>query len=51
MRSHKARAGNVLAILPDVRWVNCHLPSAATQSRKAFDTRTELFEFWPATVR
>ena len=40
-----------LGDLAVVRWVKCQGSSAATASRKSFDTRTELFEFCPATVR
>src|SRR5262249_17740109 len=51
IRSHNSRAGIVLATLPSVRRISSHGPSAATRSRKSLETRTELFEFCPATVR
>src|SRR6516162_8062955 len=49
--SHSFRAGKVLAILPSVRRIKSHDPSASMRSRKPFETLTELFEFCPATVR
>src|SRR6516164_8832724 len=51
MRSHNSLACKVLATLPSVRRIKSHEPSAPTRSRKSFETRTELLEFWPATVR
>src|SRR6516225_10281299 len=51
MRSHSFRAGKVLAVLPSVRRTRSHGLSVRTRSRKSFETLTELFEFWPATVR
>src|SRR5262249_43208410 len=51
MRSHSSRACSVLATRPSVRQVSCQVPSLSTRWRKSFETRTELLEFWPATVR
>ncbi len=51
MPSQSWRAGMVLAIRPSVRLVSCHSRSSTTRSRKSLPTRTELFEFWPETVR
>src|SRR5258706_8304468 len=49
--SHNSRALRVLATLPSVRRFSFHWPSAATALMKSLGTRTELFEFWPETVR
>src|SRR5215467_8791936 len=49
--SHNSRAGSRLAILPSVRRVNSHSPLLWTRLRKSSETRIELFEFCPATVR
>src|SRR5215469_6655789 len=49
--SHSSRASTALCSLPSVRRINSHLPPLSTRSRKSLVTRTELFEFWPATVR
>src|SRR5713226_8890223 len=49
--SHKSRAFRVLAILPSVRRVRCQSPSETTRSMKSLSSRTELFEFWPETVK
>src|SRR5205085_11772424 len=48
--SHSSRARSRLATLLSVRRVNSQAPSFSTRSRKSFETRTELFEFCPATV-
>src|SRR6185295_14759046 len=50
IRSHSSRALTAFETVPSVRRVSCQGPSARTRSRNAFETRTELFEFWPATV-
>src|SRR5215472_4415648 len=50
--SHRSRALTVLATLPGlVRQVRSQSPSASTALRNSSVTRTELFEFWPETVR
>src|SRR5205823_9579637 len=51
IRSHSSRARSRLATFPPVRRVNSQMPLLWTRSRKSSDTRTELFEFCPATVR
>src|SRR3546814_13572550 len=49
--SHSSPARTVFAILPSVRRIRFQSSSFSTASRKAFVTRTELFEFWPEPVR
>src|SRR5471032_2506055 len=50
--SHRSRALRVFASLPGlVRQVRSQSPSASTALRNSSVTRTELFEFWPETVR
>ena len=49
--SQSSRAGRVCAILAVVRRTSCHSRSSSTRSRNSPVTRTELFEFWPETVR
>ena len=48
---HSSRARNVSDGCPVVRMVVCQEPSFTTASMKTSVTRTELFEFWPETVR
>src|SRR5919197_1484111 len=51
-RPGSAQAQAALAILPGlVRQVRSQSPSASTALRNSSVTRTELFEFWPETVR
>ena len=50
-RFHLVRAFAAATGLPVMRAVSCQSPSCSTASRKASVTRTELFEFWPETVR
>src|ERR1044071_4249087 len=49
--SHRSRAFSVLATLLRVRHFKSQSPSASTALRNSSVTRTELFEFWPETVR
>jgi hypothetical protein len=49
--SQSSLAGMVFATALDVRSMSCQSSSRSTASRKAFDRRTELLEFWPETVR
>src|SRR5579859_7542212 len=49
--SHRSAALIVLATLPSVRRKSFHSPPARTVSMKLLGIRTELFEFWPETVR
>src|SRR6476619_4819645 len=49
--SHRSRALSVFTVLPERRAVSAQSSSASTALRKPSSTRTELFEFWPATVR
>src|SRR3546814_20919572 len=49
--SHSSRAPTALATLPSMRRIRFHSPSASTVRRHSSDTRTELLEFWPVTVR
>src|SRR5690606_28816483 len=49
--SHSSRALTVLATLPSMRRIRFHSPSASTVRRNSSDTRTELLEFCPETVR
>src|SRR5665213_829836 len=49
--SHSSRAFSVLDGLPSVRRIRFQSPSFCTLSRNSLVMRTELLEFWPATVR
>src|ERR1700732_1047015 len=49
--SHRARAFITLCALPPSRRVNAQSPSFSTARKNSSVTRTELFEFWPETVR
>ena len=49
--SQRSLAGMVLATALVVRSISCQSSSRSTASRKAFERRTELLEFWPETVR
>jgi len=49
--SHSSRARRVLWTLPSVRRMRSHGLSSSTALMNLSDTRTELLEFWPATVR
>src|SRR5262249_28584876 len=49
--SHSSRAGSVFATLPSVRRMSFQLSLSSTAWMKALVMRTELFEFWPDTVR
>src|SRR6478736_4616189 len=49
--SHRSRALSVFTVLPERRALSAQSSSASTALRKASSTRTELFEFWPETVR
>ena len=49
--SQRSRAFTVRATLPSVRRTSSQSASSSTAFRKASVTRTELFEFWPETVR
>src|SRR5262249_29633191 len=51
IRSQSSRALMVFDTLPSVRRISFHSLSAFTASRNSFVSRTELFEFWPETVR
>ena len=51
MRAQRSRACTVFSTLPSVRRTRSHEPSSRTARRKSAFTRTELFEFWPETVR
>jgi hypothetical protein len=48
--SHRSWAGSVFETRLSVRRTSCHASSRSTASKKAFETRTELLEFWPETV-
>src|SRR6266513_1062056 len=47
---HSLRAGNVSYTSPFVRSRVDHVPSCSTAFMNVSGTRTELLEFWPATV-
>src|SRR4051812_41237293 len=49
--SQRSRAFSVLCTLPSVRRIRFHSPSFSTEVMKSLEMRTELLEFWPATVR
>src|ERR1043165_6423876 len=49
--SQRSRAFRVLCTLPSVRRIRFQSPSLTTALMKSLETRTELFEFWPETVR
>src|SRR5688500_1797782 len=49
--SHRSRALTVLLTLPFVRHVRCQSPSSSIALKKRLGMRTELFEFWPLTVK
>src|SRR4029077_9462597 len=49
--SQSARAFTVLASLPSLREGGAKAPFPRTARKKSSLTRTELFEFWPETVR
>src|SRR4026209_1378271 len=49
--SHRSRALRVLGTPFLFRQVRSQSPSASTAFRNSSVTRTELFEFWPETVR
>src|SRR5690625_778393 len=49
--SQSSRALRVRTTFPSVRDVRCHSSSSSTAWMKSFETRTELLEFWPLTVR
>ncbi len=49
--SHKSRALIFLATVPLTRLISSHSPPSSTRLMKSLVRRTELFEFWPATVR
>ncbi len=48
--SHRSRALTFFIAVPSVRAVSSQSPSSRTASTNSFETRTELFEFWPETV-
>src|SRR5579885_988 len=49
--SQSSRAFMTLCGLPSRRFVRVHSPSFSTARKNSSVTRTELFEFWPETVR
>src|ERR1700753_2755143 len=49
--SHRSRAFRVLVALPLTREIRFQSPSCSTALMKSLETRTELLEFWPDTVR
>src|SRR6201991_3338443 len=49
--SHRSRASTVFAIFFEPRNVRSQVLSSSTAFRNSSVTRTELFEFWPLTVR
>src|SRR5215469_12764082 len=51
IRSHSLLAFLVSWTLPSTRRIRFQSPSVSTACRNSFVTRTELFEFWPETVR
>src|ERR1700719_3342348 len=49
--SPRTRALRVLVIFPLLRRITFQSPSVSTARRKSSFSETELFEFWPDTVR
>ena len=49
--SQRSEALIFSATLPSVRRISSQSLSSRTAFKKSLVTRTELFEFWPATVR
>ena len=49
--SHSSRAFSTLCGLPVMRLVSVQSASSSTLRRNSSVMRTELLEFWPATVR
>src|ERR1700743_2348639 len=49
--SQRSRAFSVLCSLPSVRRIRFQSLSFSTAWMKSLETRTELLEFWPDTVR